>query len=326
MIKKKSDISVIIPCYNGWQYIDKCLCAFENQTVIPHEIIIVDDCSTDDSYEKLTDYKSLSEINIIVKRNEKNCGPSISREKAIAVASGKYVAFCDCDDWYETNFIEEISKAIKDSNADLIMCDYYTAYDDRKIPSHITKSLVGSKKRELLTHANMSLWILVGKKGLFDEIVFPPLYNGEDAAIIPQLIAKAEKVAIVDKPLYNYYFREDSLSKRPDAKAYLGMLKAFHTVNKTIKDNYPAECECIGINYVCYGATLNAFKTGTSKKAVRDIMTEFEAEYPNWYRSVPLLNLGRIKTIYLWFLRHKCFLCVRLMALFHHCYTKRRKK
>ena len=66
------DITVIVPCYNGFRYMINCLSALENQTYKRFKVIIVDDCSTDDSYNQLTSYKEQSPLDITLIRNSKN--------------------------------------------------------------------------------------------------------------------------------------------------------------------------------------------------------------------------------------------------------------
>lgn len=298
-----------------------CLFSLENQICKPKEIIIVDDCSTDDTYSQLIKYSENSSLNIIILKNEKNLGPSLTRQKAIDASNGEYIAFCDCDDWFEFDYLQNTSKLIYEKNPDIVMCDYYTAYDNRKIKANITTSLINADKKAILACGNMSLCILTVRKTLFEDIIFPPLYNGEDAAIVPQLIAKTENLEVIDKPLYNYYFRLNSLSKSPSKTAYLDMIKAFNLVNSTIKENYTKECESIGISYICYGATLNAFKVKLAKKEIAKVIDNFEKEYPLWYYNKYIKNFGKIKTLYLYFIKRRFLFFAKIMASFHRKYV-----
>ena len=318
-------ISVIIPCYNGWKYMKRCLEALEYQTVLPYELIIVDDCSTDDSYECLKNYAAVSPLKINLIKNEKNSGPGISRKNAIAVAKGDYVIFCDCDDWYELEYIELMIKKIKEESADVVICDNYFAYDDRKVVCNCVKPLVGADKKRILAFCYMSLCRLAIKKELFEDVDMPPIYNGEDAAVVPQIIAKANIIGILDKPLYNYYFRADSASKKPSKKAYIGFLEAFKTI-EIIAPQYREECEFIGIKLVCYAASLNAFKCGISTRVISDFISEFSSKYPDWQRNPYLGSYGRVKKLYVKLMAKKMFAVGRVLALLHHWVVKYKKK
>ena len=133
------EISVLIPCYNGFKYMERCLLSLESQSYNNFEVIIVDDCSADDSFEQLVKYKEKSDLNINIIKNIENVGPGESRNTGIKNACGKWISFCDCDDWYEPDFLKEMIQKAINEQADLVMCDYYYVYDkNKKIQSGVT--------------------------------------------------------------------------------------------------------------------------------------------------------------------------------------------
>lgn len=318
-------ISVIIPCYNGWKYMKRCLEALEHQTVLPYELIIVDDCSTDDSYECLKNYAAVSPLKINLIKNEKNSGPGISRKNAIAAAKGDYVVFCDCDDWYELEYIELMNQKIQAETADVVICDNYFTYDDRKVICDCIKAMLDADKKGIIALGYTSLCRLAIRKCLLESVYMPPIYHGEDAAVVPQIMAKANKISLLDKPLYNYYFREDSASKKPSSNAYIEFLEAFNAVEK-IKPEFEKECEFIGIKMVCYGASLNAFKCGISTRVISDFISEFSSKYPDWQRNPYLGSYGRVKKLYVKLMAKKMFAVGRVLALLHHWVVKYKTK
>lgn len=104
----QKSVSVIIPTYNSMATIRRCLESALNQTFAPIEIIIVDDCSTDGTYEFLLNLKQQLDhkSKLIVIRNTSNQGPSFSRNQAIKISSGKWIAFLDSDDFWHPQKIE----------------------------------------------------------------------------------------------------------------------------------------------------------------------------------------------------------------------------
>lgn len=93
------EITVIIPCYNKSEYIEKCIFSIEDQILRPYEVIIVDDCSADDSsliYSKLVEMFD----NIKIIRLEKNMGVSNARNVGLNASTTSYVTFIDADDYY----------------------------------------------------------------------------------------------------------------------------------------------------------------------------------------------------------------------------------
>lgn len=105
----KGRVSVITPVYNAEKYIDKTLESIFSQTYGDIEIILVDDCSKDNSSQIITKYKK-SHPELIYYVQSKNMGAGIARNKALELASGQYVAFLDSDDlWLPQKTERQIS-------------------------------------------------------------------------------------------------------------------------------------------------------------------------------------------------------------------------
>ena len=101
-IMNKFSLSVIIPNYNKDKYLNKCIDSIINQTLLPNEIIIVDDCSTDNSKKIIKKYmKKYKFIKGIFLK--KNSGVSNARNIGLKEAKSNYVSFTDSDDFYYTN-------------------------------------------------------------------------------------------------------------------------------------------------------------------------------------------------------------------------------
>ena len=313
-----STLSIIITCYNGWKYMNNCLCSLENQTVIPDEIIIVDDCSLDDSFEQLEKYIATSKLNIKLIKNEKNSGPGVSREIGLKNATKEYIAFCDCDDWYEEDFISDIKRRISQEPTDIYIFDNYTAYDDgRKSIAHSTKWLLSAGKNEIIGLYSMSLWRFAFRKAVLCGIEHSDLYYAEDAVVALQAISKAETITIIDKPYYNYLYREGSASDKPSPKVYKSFEKAFDIIYSKIGTQYPLENEFIGVKMICYGATLNAFKAHIAKCEIKRFIEDFEIKYPEWQKNNYISTLGKIKRVYLFFIKKKMLFLAKIMGLLH---------
>ena len=98
-------ISVIIPCYNVENYLDKCIESILTQTLSDIEIICINDGSEDNSLELLNNYASSDKRFTII--NKKNEGVGIARNTGLAIAKGEYIYFVDPDDWIENNEVFE---------------------------------------------------------------------------------------------------------------------------------------------------------------------------------------------------------------------------
>ena len=100
-------VSIIMPSYNTARYISDSINSVLSQTYNNWELIIVDDCSTDNSIDVI---KSFEDSRIILLQNENNSGAALSRNYALREAKGKWIAFLDSDDmWLPTKLSEQIS-------------------------------------------------------------------------------------------------------------------------------------------------------------------------------------------------------------------------
>jgi len=116
-------ISVIIPVYNTSEYLDKCIDSVVSQTYKDLEIIVIDDCSTDGSSDKL-DRWAERDKRIKVIHNEVNCGVSKSRNNGLLASSGDYIGFVDSDDWIEPDMYEQLLYWIEKTDSDIAFGGY----------------------------------------------------------------------------------------------------------------------------------------------------------------------------------------------------------
>jgi len=106
MVNKQPMISIITPSYNASQFIDFTIQSVKNQTFQDWEMVIVDDCSTDDTRDKLQMYADEDE-RIHVLFLEENSGAAVARNLALSHAKGRYVAFLDSDDCWKREKLEK---------------------------------------------------------------------------------------------------------------------------------------------------------------------------------------------------------------------------
>lgn len=135
-------VSVIIPNYNHAAYLKQRIDSVLNQTYRDFEVIILDDCSTDNSREVIEQYRSHEKIVSIV-YNEVNTGNTFKQwDKGISLAKGEYVWIAESDDWCENNLLETLINGMeKDAGCVLAYCQSYCIMHDNhiKFQSHHTK-------------------------------------------------------------------------------------------------------------------------------------------------------------------------------------------
>ena len=115
-------LSIIIPCYNSENYIDRCMQSVVNQTIGLErlQIITIDDASTDGTLKKLIDWKKLFPKEITVISYKENLRQGGARNIGIQCADGEYLGFVDSDDWIEPDMYEILYKKTKDKKYDVV--------------------------------------------------------------------------------------------------------------------------------------------------------------------------------------------------------------
>ncbi|PNS00225.1 hypothetical protein X927_03510 [Petrotoga mexicana DSM 14811] len=116
-------ISVIIPAYNAEKTIENTLKSLVYQTFTDFEAIIVNDGSTDNTVQKIQN--TLKDVNFQWKLiSQINKGVSAARNRGLIEAKGDYVCFLDADDYYAETFFEKMYNKAKESNYDIVFCNY----------------------------------------------------------------------------------------------------------------------------------------------------------------------------------------------------------
>jgi len=225
-------ISVIIPAYNREKTIVRSINSVINQTYKNIEIIIVDDCSTDNTFQIAS---SFQDYRIRVIRLERNSGAQTARNKGIEIANGKWIAFLDSDDVWEPNKLELQYQILKSKNFDIytvIHGDCY-CFDERTNKKWIWHLPVteGLCYNTLLKRPSpMFQSILTSKDalleiGMLDENV--PSYQEWDTSI---RLGKICKFVHSKEPLFTYIFHEGpTISKNPkiDIEGYWYIVQKF---------------------------------------------------------------------------------------------------
>ena len=129
-MKNNGLVSVIMPSYNTAKYIAESIESIMNQTYPYWELIIVDDCSTDNTDSVVENY--LSDTRIRYLKNEKNSGAAISRNYALREAKGKWIAFLDSDDVWLPEKLETQIAFMLEKNCSFSYTNYEEIDEDKE--------------------------------------------------------------------------------------------------------------------------------------------------------------------------------------------------
>lgn len=126
-------ISVIIPMYNAEKYVGECLDSLLNQTFKNFEVIIVNDCSSDNSRAVAESYAKKFDGRLKILGNKKNSGAAVSRNNGLMISRGEYVFFMDSDDLLLLTGLEKMYKTAEEFKADVVdLSRFYKMRDDAK--------------------------------------------------------------------------------------------------------------------------------------------------------------------------------------------------
>jgi glycosyltransferase involved in cell wall biosynthesis len=220
-------ISIIMPCYNAASFLEKAVMSVMNQTYRKLELIIIDDGSTDNSYEICERLQSEHPDRVkILRQNQK--GPYIARNLGLDHATGEFIAFLDADDWWSEDFLTKLHAALEDApDSVLSYCGWRNVGAvDRNNSPFIPKNYESDSKLELLLdggspwpiHAALSRHAAINSIGGFRT----DLSTSLDFDMWLRLAA-FNKIILVPEALAFYYFHgEGQISSQPWKQAING--------------------------------------------------------------------------------------------------------
>ena len=249
-------ISIIIPVYNSEKYLADCLESVCNQTYKNLQIIVVDDCSTDNS-GKICDEYAAKDERIEVYRPVKNGGQSASRNLGLKHAKGEWIAFADNDDTLEPEMLEvNLRNALNNKvlisgcannrieNGNVKVCNI----NEAKSGMYGTEPLV---KNILINPCDtwVEVWTKLYHKSLIKDLVFPEGCQLEDYMVNLPLLLKVKNVYFDNKPLYNWYIRNTSQSNQSFFENRLSYFEVTENLRQKFIEN-EAPNEIINAAYV----------------------------------------------------------------------------
>lgn len=223
-------LSFIIPVYKVESYLRKCVDSLLMQDYDDYEIILVDDGSPDGCPQICDEYASrlsplAPRLRVI---HQPNAGLSAARNSGIAIAQGEYICFVDSDDYWEPNVLGTLMAQIERDNLDVLRFNYqninesgniFHPFKSEKPFSDYSSDVVDGEVflNERLGYACYA-WAFILRKDLLNGCLFKPGIYFEDTDWTPRMLLKAKRVASTDKIVYNYLWREGSITL-PDTPA-----------------------------------------------------------------------------------------------------------
>ncbi len=219
---KEPLISVLLPAYNVEKYIGHCIETIMNQTYKNIEIIIVDDCTPDNS-GKIAEEYAKKDKRIKVIHHKKNMGLSAARNTGIENSHGEYITFVDSDDWVSEDYVEYLYKIIIETNSDIALAkNFFTS----RFQEQITEDKIYSITSEdmlcdiMYNRIHVGVWNRLYKRSIIGDNRFRlESLTGEGMQYNTQVLPRAKKVGVGLRRVYTYNVDNDtSATKKPNIK------------------------------------------------------------------------------------------------------------
>ncbi|MBR4152924.1 MAG: glycosyltransferase family 2 protein [Selenomonadaceae bacterium] len=269
MLKEIPAISVVIPMYNAEKYIANCLNSLRVQTFQDFEVVVVDDCSTDNSVKVVESFREKFGGRLYLEKTKKNSGNgTLPRNIGLKFSRGEYIFFMDNDDAVTATALEELYNLAKNFNADVVHCEkYFNVPEDFLGTSAQIKQL---KPYNYLTREKIfieepliwdnnfeervkffaqrkliwNIWVqLIRRDFLIKNSLKFVGAIADDMIFTTCELCCAEKYIIVPNVIYFYRQRQDSLIHKDfkidkHLNVWIGMLKSgFDYLDNLLNDN-----------------------------------------------------------------------------------------
>lgn len=239
-------VSIIMPSYNTAKYIAETVQSVLAQTYQNWELIIVDDCSTDDTDEVVKPFLSDSRIRYL--KNEKNSGAAVSRNRALREAKGKWIAFLDSDDLWMPEKLEKQIAFMKENGYHFSYTDYMEI-DEASRPNG--KTVTGPKK---ITKAGMFNYCWPGcLTVMYDAetvglIQIADIKKNNDYAMWLKVCKKAD-CYLLDESLAKYRKRTGSISNH----GYMKLVKWHYKLFREAENQNPVSSIVLTMRNLFFG-------------------------------------------------------------------------
>lgn len=278
-------VSIIIPIYNGEQFLRECLNSVINQDLKDTEIILIDDGSTDSSLSICQEYAK--QDNRITVQTQQNKGSGAARNKGLVLARGKYLSFLDADDFFKPNLLTRLYETAEALNNDIVICDMWHYNNNTKkiedIKETINKEYIPQKEvfnykdfpEHIFNCFQNWAWNKLFNTQFIKEnnIKFQELKRTNDLYFTNCALILANRISFIDEKLIYYRYGTDNSAQSTNQVAPTDFAKAFiklkdflekNKIYETVKQSY--------INWALSGCLYNIYKLSNYPKTQKRLL------------------------------------------------------
>ena len=270
-LEEKNDlVSIVIPVYNVYKYLGKCIESLRAQTYSMIEILLVDDGSTDDSGIVCDIYEEIDlRIRVIHKENG---GLSDARNEGIRLAKGKYITFIDSVDYVLPNYIMHLLELIQIEGTDIAVTCVTKFYESSTIREELfecsNKKIFTSEEAltDMLYKKNIPIYVnaKMYKAKLFEQILFPLGELFEDLSTMYLLFHLSGQIVFNPIKDYCYLQRDNRIVNSSFRSEKMNQIAITEKIIEFMQQKYP---KSIGAAISkCFIVTVNLYRTIPKKK------------------------------------------------------------
>jgi len=301
-------LSIIVPVFNmaADGKLNYCLDSLINQTISDYEIIAVDDCSTDNSMEILTEYQNKYPDKFIAVHSPVNKHQGGAKNIGLRMAKGEWIGFIDSDDWIVPDFYERLIGKAEETGADIVGCDYcLTDEHSMKVGQIVHNNkpeqtgILDDEKRKSLILDGGSLVVKIYKRKMIqdNELFFPEDIFYEDNALGNSYIILANRFEYIPEPLYYYYQHNTSTVHTISPKRCEDRMEAARVMIADAKkfgyyEKYFSELE-YSFTVLHYVNTLFTYMVGvrpTKYRFIKSMGDEIKSYFPDFQNNAYYLE------------------------------------
>lgn len=299
-------LSVIVPCYNVANTIKRTIESIIKNEIKDMEILVIDDFSTDNTYQVLESLaKKYKQICIL--KHKENKGLSEARNTGIKKAKGEYLSFIDGGDTIKPLMYKKMLEKAYSKDFDVVGC-----FEERIFPTYtkeitlgITKDCFNKKEiKEKMVFIYPSACTKIYKRAIFKDIFFKKGVWFEDVEFLYRYIPFINSIGVVNEPLYNYYQDSNSITHSFNHKLYdfidnwNGLLD-FYKENNLFKEYYfELEYSYVRYLYATFIKRLAKMQDKEEfKKGVTEVIYQVKKNFPEYKKNKYLKK--DMKSLYL---------------------------
>lgn len=299
-------ISIIVPVYKVEKYLPKCIDSILTQSYSDFELVLVDDGSPDGS-SAICDVYARKDPRIRV-IHKSNGGVSSARNAGLEIATGEYVTFCDSDDYYTCNWLEDLLEAAQSQKADVVVGNFQIAYENDTLGSvsnretgvfvlpteesrirYCIDKLFGDKH-------GWEIWARLFRRSIIadNNIRFCETCGNfaEDLGFVLEYTLYAERIVVIPEVGYRYLIRGGSMMQTSEGKVKLNSVNEVSMqVISALGRAFTPEMVTITAPILHFLIMDNQYRNICNRIAYRQILTYFgeiqkREEWRNYSRNL----------------------------------------